>query len=100
MGYFYVEINLLTSKTDTIMQSVGFSYNGKMYTGSLLSNPSEVPEFYWCFFDNNDLINEVGECVSFIKNKENLQTTRPYNEKYQILIDSIKAAIMPYIKRD
>jgi len=82
------------------MQSVGFSYNGKSYTGSLISNTAEVPEFYWCFLDNNELISEVGECVSFIKKSEKIQTTRPYNDKYRVLIDSIKAAILPYILRD
>lgn len=82
------------------MQSVGFNYNGKLYTGSLISNDSEAPEYYWCFFDNNDLISEVGECVSFVKNRENLQPTRTYSEKYHLLIDSIKDAIMPYVRRD
>jgi hypothetical protein len=82
------------------MQSVGFSYNGKLYTGSLLSNQTEGPEYYWCFFDSNDLIREVGECVSFVKKKESLQTTRNYNEKYNRLIDSVREAILPYIKRD
>jgi hypothetical protein len=81
------------------MQSVGFNYNGKLYTGSLISDNGEAPEFYWCFFDNSDLISEVGECVSFVKSKENLQTTRPYSEKYNRLIESIKAAIMPYIHK-
>lgn len=80
------------------MQSVGFNYNGKLYTGSLISNNTEAPEYYWCFFDNNDLISEVGECVSFIKNSESLQPTRTYSEKYARLIDSIKAAILPYVK--
>lgn len=79
------------------MQSVGFNYNGRLYTGSLISNNTEAPEYYWCFFDNSDLINEVGECVSFVKNRESLQPTRTYSEKYSRLIDSIKAAIMPYV---
>ena len=81
------------------MQSVGFNYNGKLYTGSLISSNTEAPEYYWCFLDNKDLINELGECVSFIRKREDLQTTRPYNEKYSNLIESIKTAILPFLYR-
>lgn len=79
------------------MHPVVFDYKGKAYTGSLILSDKETPEYYWYFFDNSDMVEELGDCVSFVRKKENLQTTRTYSEQYFELIDSIKKAIMPYV---
>lgn len=81
------------------MRFVAFDYKGNLYTGSLIASDAETPEYYWYFFDNSDLIDELGVCVSFIRKKESLQPTRPYGAQYGELIARIQQAILPYLAR-
>lgn len=48
-----------------IMDTLLFSFQGKKYSGHLISNTDQEDQYYWFVFDDDELIEKLGDAVAF-----------------------------------
>lgn len=76
------------------MKEISFTFLGRTYRGFLAVSTEKFPQYYWCFIEDPELREELGDCLSF-KMGENgaLETTEPYPKDQARLIKTIREGI-------
>ncbi len=79
------------------MKQVTFTYNEREYSCSMEESTEALPYFYWCFFEDESLVQEIGDSITFEYDGTNLETTEIYPKKYEAMIAEIKEKEAAYI---
>ncbi len=81
------------------MDTILYHFKGNTYTGYIVTSKSEYPHYYWCFLEDAELINDLGDCITFqMQRGGDLEPTEFYPSKYESLITHIKELIAEYIE--
>lgn len=76
------------------MKEVHFSFRGTLYRGLVACSTEAYPHFYWCFIDDPSLVKELGDCISFQKEREGpLRPSEFYPREYGELVETVKALV-------
>ena len=52
------------------MEVLTFTYKGRQHVAKLEVSEEEYPHFYWCFINDLELIEELGDCITFKKDED------------------------------
>lgn len=80
------------------MEEVRFSFRRRTYKGFVDVSTKAYPHYYWIFFEDPDLFEELGHCIAFTKEYGSellLATTGVHQHKW--LIHTIKEAVEQFI---
>lgn len=78
------------------MEQICFSFNNRKCTGTLFSSREKTPFFYWCYLEDEDLVDKVGECIGFVDKGGFVKATENYPQQYQPVVDEIKYYILEH----
>jgi hypothetical protein len=83
------------------MDTVFFKYKGHNYSVRVQANTSEQIHYYWCYFSDQTLKEEVGECITFKTSRTSdlLELVYPVPHFNHSVIDCLKAALQQYIEQ-
>ena len=76
------------------MEQVTFHFNNCLYRGTIFSSRDRRPFFYWCYFEDQEMIQSVGDCIGFIEKGGDLVTTEIFSNNVQMVVNEIKAYIV------
>jgi len=79
------------------MHQLTVHFRQKLYKGTIYVSREKLPYFYWCFFDDLEIIDELGECIGFVEKDNELKPTAFFPQQYQSLVDTIKNFILENI---
>jgi hypothetical protein len=71
------------------MNKIVFTYQGKKHTGYIVSSTNLEPHYHWFYFNDQELINEVDECIGFKIQNNVLTPTRSFR-KHNQLVETVK----------
>lgn len=76
------------------MKEVIFTFRNKSHRGLLATSTERYPHYYWCYIDDPELVNDLGDCISF-KQEEGrpLEPSEYYPPKYAELVQTIKTIL-------
>jgi hypothetical protein len=82
----------------TMENVIRFSFNGKEYTGNILSSLDIIPHYHWVIFRQPEIQDVLGDEIAFVvKNAE----LRPVNtflaNKNKELFQQIKSAMQKHL---
>jgi hypothetical protein len=83
------------------MDTVFFNFKGNNYSVHIQANTSEQTHYYWCYFCDQKLKEEAGECITFkTYGGDNLpEPVYAVDNFNRPVIDCLKATLQQYIER-
>ena len=76
-----------------------FHYKGRIYEAKVLVNRSQPVHYYRCYFFDEELKREAGDCVTFRtdENSRKLELVYHVDKHSYILINNLQTALQEYI---
>jgi hypothetical protein len=79
------------------MKEFAFTFRGHTYRGFMAVSQEEYPHYYWCYLDDPQLVNGVGDCLSFKMDVDgDLQPSEPYPAPYHDLVQAVRRVVEKY----
>ena len=80
-------------------QVLRFNYNGKEYSGYLISSFNIIPHYHWFFFHDQSIKSLVGDEIVFTEQDGKFIPVRPVlAEKHQDLYNSVQTVIEKHLR--
>lgn len=74
------------------MNEIIFTYQGKMHTGYIVSSTHAEPHYHWFYFNDEELIKEIDDCIGFKIQNDELTPTRNFM-KHSELVETVKKIV-------
>lgn len=76
------------------MEQIIFHFKNSLHKGTLFISREKKPFFYWCYFEDKELIDAVGECLGFTDKGGNVVPTENIGLDHMPIADEIKQHIL------
>ncbi|MCE3282678.1 MAG: hypothetical protein K0Q66_1415 [Chitinophagaceae bacterium] len=73
-----------------------FTYNNKVYTGTIFSSTKVLPHYHWFYFDDEEIINMIGDSLGFKAVNGWLEPVTFYDSRAE-LIHAVHTAVAAHL---
>ncbi len=78
------------------MNQIVFTYDGKKHTGYIISSTNLQPHYHWFYFNDEELIKQVDDCIGFKLQNNELTPTRHF-KNHDHLVETVKQIVQQRI---
>jgi hypothetical protein len=80
------------------METILFTYHSREYSGYIVSDTNRLPYHHWFYLNDNTLVRQVGEYISFVENEYGKpRATEIFSTSGNELLDIITEAVEEYL---
>lgn len=77
-------------------ERVMFEYNGRTYSGYIVSSNDIQPHFYWFLFEDQELISKISDSIAFMSVDGKLKPVHTYTT-HRELVHEVQKAVEKYL---
>lgn len=76
------------------MEQIMLHFKNNLCKGTLFISRERLPHFYWCYFEDKEMIDAVGECIGFTEKEGEVVTTENISQVHKPVVEEIRQYIL------